>query len=512
TARLRELGLLRCAGATRRQVTGLVLLEAAGLGLVGALGGMTAGLVVGAGLLRGRELVAAQALPAHPLVVRAPTVLAAVAFGVGVTVLGALAAAIRAGRVAPLVALRDLGEPVTPDSSRPARRRIRWAVLLAGAGVLVAVLGLRFAFAGLPLVLGGGMLLFLGTVVAAPVLVPGLLAGPERVAGRFLGPVAELVVTSARRDPRRVAATGTALMIGVALMAMFGVLLATARDQSGRELEENFPVAYVLDQVGLDGRPDPVPRPLPAELTAALRADPAFASVTEVRTTLTTDRLRVWAVPAEQLRGPVRPEVTAGDLAGLRPGAVAVSRKLAAARGVGPGDRLDLGGLGTVVVVALYDDSPVDGAVLVSWEQFTAGYGPGAPDRLLLDLAPGLDPAAGRRAVDAAVRSHPLVRVNSLAERTAALTGTLDELLGIFTAVLGLSVLIALLGIGNTMSLAVVERTGEFRAMRAQGLSRRQLAGLVLAEAALVGVVGAVGGVILGGAVGWVAATGLIDS
>ncbi|GIG90285.1 ABC transporter permease [Plantactinospora endophytica] len=524
--RVRELSLLRCVGASRRQVGVAVLLEAGVLGLLASLGGLLASLLVGYGLIRGRELVASD-IPLHAPVVRWPTVAVALGFGVLVTVLAALVPAVEASRVPPLAALRarDAVE-AGPGPGRPRRARIAVAAGLVGTGVLAVLVGLPLAFPGLPLVLGGGMVAFLGAVVAAPLLVPRAVRLVGWLPARIFGPVVRLAVANARRNPRRAAATSTALTIGVALMAMFSVLLATAREQAGRELTENFPVDFVLDRVRTDGSPTAVRGPLPPGVAQLLRPDPAFGTVAEIRLAEVRlaevrlagspldARIRVWAVPPEQLHGVIRPEVTAGSLAGLAPGTVAVSRQLAADRGVGVGDRiaLGLGPPGPLTVVAVYDDTPVDGAALVSWSSFVAAYGPGEPDRLLVDLAPGVSTAAGRQALDAALADQPAVRVRGLADQADALSRTLDELLGIFAALLGMSVLVAVLGIGNTLALSVFERRRESATIRALGVSRRQLAAMLLTEAALAGAVGALGGIALGLGLGWTAAMGLISS
>jgi putative ABC transport system permease protein len=130
----------------------------------------------------------------------------------------------------------------------------------------------------------------------------------------------------------------------------------------------------------------------------------------------------------------------------------------------------------------------------------------------LVDVADSVPTVQARQALDAALHDHPLVRVDSLAERRGDLTTSLNELLGIFAALLGMAVIIAMFGIGNTLSLSVFERTRESATLRALGLSRRQLRGMFLVEAALMAVLGSLAGVAFGVTVGWVAALGLIDA
>lgn len=512
--RTRELALLRAVGASRRQVTGTVLLEALLLGIVASIGGLVMSVVIGYGLIWGRELVATD-IPLHTPVVRWPTFLVAVGFGTFVAVASALVPAVAAGRVPPLAALRDssLSESKAVAGGRRTLRIVSSSILGLG-GVVAIAGGLGLGFPGLPLVLGGGMLLFVALVVAGPLVVPLAVAAVGWLPARLFGTVPALAVTNARRNPRRAAATTMALVIGVALMSLFAVLLETARDQSGRELTENFPVEFVLERARTDGTFESARAGMPAGLAESLRRHAGFATVAEVRSEapVAGDRTRVSAVPPDQLRGSIRPEVMSGSLADLGPGTVAVSRVFAEARGLAVGSTAYLGELGSLRVVALYDDSPLDGSALVSYDTFTAAFGERPAVEILVDLAPGVSTAEGRRLVDAELRAYPVVQVTSRADEADELAASLDELLGIFAALLGMSVLISLFGIGNTLSLSVVERRRESATMRALGLSRRQLRGMLLLEAALISVVGAVTGVLLGGGLGWAAAVGLIDS
>jgi putative ABC transport system permease protein len=359
------------------------------------------------------------------------------------------------------------------------------------------------------------MLAFLGMVVVSPLVVGRFTSALGWLPARLFGVPARLAAANGRRNPRRVAATTTALMIGVALMSMLSVLLATARSQSGRELTENFPVEFVLRPAGSEqfrawGAHFAGTDRIPDEVVLALRGQPEFAAVAAVRATpsfLDGHRATVWAVAPDGFRGPVVPEVIEGTIADLRAGTVALRRTLASDAGVRIGDRVSLDGFGDQTVVALYDDAPTADEVLVPWG--TQGL-PEQTTEVLVDVVDSVPAARARQALDAALRDHPLVRVDSLADRRGDLTTSLDELLGIFAALLGMAVVIAMFGIGNTLSLSVFERTRESATLRALGLSRRQLRGMFLVEAALMAVLGSLAGVAFGVSVGWAAALGLI--
>lgn len=505
--RARELALLRCVGASRPQVLGMVLIEASVLGVIASLGGVLASMVVGWGLLLSRELVATS-IPDHALVLRWPTVLVAVVFGTVLTLLGALVPAVAASRVPPLTALRDAGTIEHRETGRRSRAVV--CAVLTGLGLLILLGGLGLGFAGLPLVLGGAMLQFLGFVVGAPLVIGRVIRAVGWLPSRVFGLPVRLATLNAYRNPRRVAATTTALMIGVTLMSLFSVLLATARDQAGRELAENFPVDFVLTpkRVNLDG-PVTAADGVPQAAIDALTARPELSVVAPVRLASRETDPRffgdaaVWATS-----GDVRPEVTAGDLGELAAGTAAVRRD----HGAALGDRLTLPRGGTVRVVALYDDAPLDAQIMLSWDGFAAAFGPGQPNRVLVDVAAGTSTTTGRQAVDAALAGYPLIQVESAADRAESLSASLDELLAIFAALLGMSVLIALFGISNTLSLSVFERTRESATLRALGLTRAQLRATLLSEAALMALVGALAGIVFGAATGWAASLGLISA
>ncbi|WP_157239783.1 ABC transporter permease [Catenuloplanes japonicus] len=504
--RARELALLRCVGASRPQVLGMVLIEASVLGVIASLGGVLASMVVGWGLLVSRELVATS-IPDHALVLRWPTVLVAVVFGTALTLLGALVPAVAASRVPPLTALRDAGTIEHRSTGRRSRALV--CAVLIGLGLLILLGGLGLDFAGLPLVLGGAMLMFLGMAAGAPLAIGRVIRAVGWLPSRVFGLPVRLATLNAYRNPRRVAATTTALMIGVTLMSLFSVLLATARDQAGRELAENFPVDFVLTpkRVNVDG-PVTAADGVPQAVIDALAARPELAVVAPVRLASRETDPRfygdaaVWATS-----GTLGPEVVEGDLARLGAGTAAARRDY----GVSLGDRITLRS-GTATVVALYDDSPVDAQIMLSWDGFAAAYGTGQPNRVLIDVADGTPTATARQAVDAALAGYPLVQVESAADQAESLAASLDELLAIFAALLGMSVLIALFGISNTLSLSVFERTRESATLRALGLTRAQLRAMLLSEAALMALVGALAGIAFGAATGWAASLGLISA
>jgi putative ABC transport system permease protein len=199
-----------------------------------------------------------------------------------------------------------------------------------------------------------------------------------------------------------------------------------------------------------------------------------------------------------------------GSIDKLGNGNIAVDRAYAEDRGTQLGDQLQVDD-GKFTVIAIYDDAPSTAMVLLSWDDYAALRGQSGPETVILSLAPGVTAAQGQSALDGALTAYPLIEVSGKAQARAELTETFDRLLGIFTALLGVSLLIAVFGIGNTLALSVWERQRESATLRALGLSQRGLKLMLLFEAILTALVGGGAGLIFGGAVGWVASLGLIS-
>ncbi|WP_432986561.1 ABC transporter permease [Dactylosporangium sp. CA-233914] len=505
--RVRELALLRCVGASRRQLFGSVVLEALAVGLVASAGGLLASAAVGWALLVGRDALG-HAVRIDRLVVTPSTVVIGLVAGTVCTMVASLLPALTASRVPPMAALS--GAPM--EAAVPGHRRLRLAAawVLAAGGALFVVAGTRApGFLGVPVVFAGAIGLFAAAVAAGPFVIGRVTAWAGWLPARVFGAPARLAIQGARRNPKRVAATTGALAVGLALMSLFAVLLATTREQSERELDENFSVDYVVTGGFAGGAQAPA---VPAAVVDALRARPEFAAVAGARSRgaqVDGRRAEVWAMEPGALQTVLRPEVMRGTVAGLGPGSVALKGPFATAVGAGVGSEITLRAR-TLRVVAVYDDAPTAGEVLLDWADYTAAFGAADPDSVLVKAAEGVPAQTSRAAVDDAVRQEPRLQVSSQAEWRAKVTETLDRQLLVFSALLGMSIVIALTGIANTLALSVLERTRESALLRALGLSRAQLRATLVLESVLMSVVGAVVGIGLGVLAGSAAAVGLI--
>ena len=490
--RTRDLALLRCVGATARQVRRSVLGEAVLTGLVASAIGVLAGIGLAAAV---SALVGSTDSPIPLSGVSVPlyAVLAGLVVGTLTTLLAALAPARAATRVAPLAALR-------PTDPAPLRSR---------GGVVRLVLGLALALPGIALmVLGvvaeeilvalpGGVLSALGGLLLAQRAVPPVVAAAGRLAGRFGGLPARLAAGNATRNPRRTAATATALLIGVTLTTAMVVGASSTRATAQAGLAAAYPTDVVVAGNGTE---------LPASLRGQLESvDGVVATTTLTGGTVTgPDDWETWVLgvdPAEaastlrSTSGTTLPEV----------GQVALSRWLRESWGTQVGDSVTLTAADrsrVLTVVSGDTDTP-----LLNDADLHALVPDAATDTAWLRLADDADQnAAIDEVTDLAGLAVPSAFVTGLASERAAIDEVVDVLLLVVTGLLGVAVLIALIGVGNTLALSVVERRQESGLLRALGLTRGQLRGLLAWEAVLVAGVAAVLGVLVGGSYGLVGA------
>ncbi|MEV4107361.1 FtsX-like permease family protein [Nonomuraea sp. NPDC049695] len=502
--RTREMALLRCIGATRGQVFGSILLESV---VVGALASAL-GLVIGYGLasLTLTVLSALDApMPTDAAVTLTPaTIAAGLAVGVVVTVGAALLPARSATGVPPIAALRS---QVEEQTFRSGRLRGLFAALFLVAGLATTSVGVFVLQPGqqvaLFVVMAGGALTFLGVLILGPVLVRPLSALVGWIPGRLFGVPGRLAVDNSGRNPRRAATTTIALTIGVTLMTLISVVTASTRLTMTAKLDDQFPIDYLLaTQEG-----DPV---VPRSVASQLRGRPELASVAQIRdakASVAGKRLKVGT-----FNGPISPYVTAGSMNGFGAGQAAVDDDLGLRLGESISVKTPKAGTVSLKVVALLDGGQSSlPPVTVAEAAFDTYFGAVPDSRVLINIRDGVPPERARKVVDAAVAAYPTVRVTSSTEVRGQFDETLDMLLMIVTGLLGLAILISLLGIANTLSLSVHERTRESALLRALGLTRAQLRRMLSIEALVLGLIGALVGVVLGGVFGWAAIRAMLD-
>ena len=495
TQRARELALLRAVGARRSQVLGAVLAEAAVVGAVGGLGG----LAVGAGLatlLQGFLNEAAFGASREAPVVTGGTAVTALFTGLVVTVVAALWPAVRASRVPPVAAMRD----VAFDRSGSSRRRTLTGsvVSLGGAGLMVAGLFGDSDF-GLQMVGAGVFFVFIGVTVLGPVLAgpaARLLGAPIRSARGFIGVLAR---ENAVRNPSRTASTASALMIGVALVTLLFLFIASLRSQITTTIESTFRGDVVVDTgtFGFGG--------VSPALTAEVAALPEVAAATGLRIGPAQVAGRggvVMGVDPVALAQIVDLGVVAGAPSDLVAGRVAISEDVATESGITVGSMVTgtftATGSQPLQVAMIYRERELVGDFLVDLATYDANFPLRVDLQVWVVAAPGASVTQTRDAVARVAASYPNTRVQDRDEFTASQSAPLDPILVLFTALLGFAIVIALFGITNTLALSVLERTRELGLLRAVGMTRQQVRAAVRWESVIISVFGTLLGLSVG--------------
>nr|WP_055507087.1 FtsX-like permease family protein [Nonomuraea pusilla] len=501
--RTREMALLRCIGATRRQVFGSIVLESAVVGLVASLLGLAVGYGLAALTLTVLGALDAPLPTDAPLTLAPKTIAAGLGIGLVVTMCAALLPARSATRVAPIAALRS---QVEEQTFRTGVLRAVFAALFLLAGAATTVYGIVALEPGdqvaLFVVMAGGALTFVAVLILGPVLVKPLSAVIGWLPARLFGVPGRLAVDNSGRNPRRAATTTVALTIGVTLMTLISVLTASTRLTLTAKLDNQFPVDYMLSSQ--DGESS-----IPRSVAEGLRKAPQFGSVLQLRGVTATVSGRRYDVGTYE-GADAKPEISSGSLAGFAAGQAALADYAATQLGVRVGDSVTLrtkraGAVPLKVVAVLVGTNSSLPPVTVPAAALDSYFGQVPDARVMVNIRDGVDPAQARKIVDAVTDPYPMVKVASSTDVRGQFDETLDMLLMIITGLLGLAILISLLGIANTLSLSVHERTRESALLRALGLTRPQLRRMLSVEALVLGLIGALVGVVLGGVFGWAA-------
>ncbi|GGU50615.1 ABC transporter permease [Streptomyces violascens] len=497
--RTRELGLLRALGAGRRQVTRSVLTEAVLLGAVGSTLGLGAGIGLAA-LLKSLISSFGVDLSGTALVINPLTPAAAYGVGVLVTLVAAYLPARRAARISPMAALREAAAPPVAPLGR--RTALGTVLLTAGLGLLYGAATHHATLITAAGLLGGGIVASLvALVVLGPPLSRLVVHGLGAPFPKLFGAVGRISRLNAVRNPRRTGATAGALMISLSLVGAIAVLAASLTMSINRDVDNTFGADYVLTGNGQ--------QPIGHEVTTKVHTIPGIQSVTRQRYAvahLNGFQLVLAGVDVATVDQAVKPQYVAGSTADVAAGKVMVDETTAKADGLRIGSPVELhflnGNVGTLTVGAISKPPAGAGKDGGSWEvslDTLTKYAPEAQDfTLYLNTAPGADKKQVQTALDTALAGHPQVTVQSQADYKNQITGQVNTVLYLVYALLALAILIAVLGVINTLSLSVVERTREIGLLRAIGTSRRQIGRMIRLESVLIAVHGALLGLGLG--------------
>ena len=492
--RSKELALLRAMGASRGQVNRSVLLEAVVVGLVGSTVGLGVGYLLALGLrwlfgVFGLDLSRAD----FPMTWRA--VLFSYVIGVGVTAVAAVLPARRAARIAPIEALRD--DVALPEATLRRRVLIGTVLVVLGAGVMAA--GLRGEGRGALLAIGGGILLVIvGVYIMSAFLGQPVLHLFGAIYRRLFGMVGRLAAQNALRNPRRTGATASALMFGLALMSMMSIFGSSASASTDAAIGKSLTSQFIISNV--------VGQPFSPDVAERVSRLDGVAGVTQLRSAY--PKLKgggsAWTVGVDPKAFGIAFSVPTvqGDFARLGPGTVAVSETQARNKGFTLGKTVRMKFQARDIklrVVAVFPSNPaLPGDYVVTPDTLEKGGLTPLDAMVFVAKDPSASTDTVRSEIEKVVKDLPTVTVKDPEGFAAEQKQQVNQFLYLIYGLLGLSVIIAILGVINTLSLSVIERTREVGLLRAVGVTRRQLRTMIRLESVVVAVLGGVLGTVLG--------------
>ena len=495
--RSRELALLRTVGADPRQIKRSVLGEALAVGVIASVGGIAGGIAVAKGIdalfgLMGVDLIE------YPLILATRTLVAAAVIGIGVTMLAAIGPARRASTVPPITILTGAAEARAAGS----RTRKISGFGLFGAGVLSGAAGLS-GIGSTPVTVAelafGAIAIFLGVTLLSPLAVRGVTRVFGWPMGKIAGVAGRLAQKNAARNSRRTATTAAALMIGLALVTTALVVGQSVKTTIGSTFQRSARADYYLTDELDDVQ-------FPATLAGEIRQSDVVAAATgftPVEARVDGSVTDVVGLDFGQIDSVLDLGVRAGGFDHHVANPVVVSVDKANAIGVGVGDPLTMefsnGSQVETTIVGLFgDQSVLTQDYLLDTSVLAAAGVPQTSEWLGVSIADGASPADVSTLVAGLSDEYPYASVETAAEFRKRVEGKIDQVLTMVNVMVALAVIIALIGIANTLALSVFERTRELGLVRAVGMTRRQLRRMVRFEAALVATFGATLGIGLG--------------
>ncbi|HEV3368648.1 MAG TPA: FtsX-like permease family protein [Acidimicrobiales bacterium] len=494
--RTRELALLRIVGASRRQVFRSVLAEAVIVGTVASLAGLGLGVLAALGLealLKGFGIT----LPSGSLVFEGRTIIVALVVGVGVTVVSAVGPARRAVRIPPVAALADY----RADEEESSRRRIVIGSAMALLGVAALVVGLTRP--AIELVGLGAFAIFIGIGMLAPVVARPMASVIGRPLARVFGIAGKLGRENSMRSPRRTAQTASALMVGLALVATIAVFGASLSKSATSSVDNAINANYIITssaQGGAGGFSNSVSSAA-AKVPGVTAVSTVYQGAFELRRSVSN----LTAVSTDHLPRTVILRMDSGHGAtSLAAGQLLIDTTTANTKQLSVGSVVPVTfaqtGSSTLRVGGIFKPNALLGSYVVGDRYFLAHFDNPLPVAVLLQTENGS--SATSKAVDRGLGAYPNLKIQSRAAFKKTQEQQINQLLGLIYALLALAVLIALIGIVNTLMLSVFERTHEIGLLRAVGMKRRQLRAMIRSESVILAIFGAVIGIVVGTALG----------
>jgi putative ABC transport system permease protein len=507
--RTRENALLRAVGASRRQVLNSVLVEALLIGFFASLIGLLAGVAVAAGLKALLEGFGID-IPAGSVVITPQTVIISLVVGVLITLIAALSPARKAGKVPPVAAMRDVAVGSTGYGSKV---RIAVGVVVLGLGVVSMLSGLFGGGSGaLPLIGLGVLFVFFGVSVLGRTVAMPLSRFIGWPLPRLRGITGSLSRENAMRNPKRTAATASALMIGVGLVGFITILAASTRTSIDASIDDAFTGDFVIDSGAFGaGGLDP-------DLTTKINGLPEVEGATGVRAgaaLVNGDADQVLGVDPDTAFDIVDVQPLEGDTSALDANSIGVFEDKADDDNLQVGDTVPVvfkdTGEQELTVALIYGEDQPSGNYLLGLDAYEANFADQYDTFIFVSKADGVSEQAALTAVEGAAAANPDADVQDRAGFKEEQTKFVDQLLGLVYALLALAIVIALLGIANTLALSILERTRELGLLRSVGMTRSQLRSTVRWESVIIALQGTLLGLGIGVFFGWALVAALKD-
>ena len=507
--RTRENGLLRALGASRRQILASVLVEAVAVGIIASVIGIFAGLAVAIGL---KNLLVAVGvdLPSQGLVLSSSTVFICLVVGIGITVLSALSPARKAAKVSPIAAMQ-LG--VVGSTGYGSKQRIFVGLGVLALGVAALFIGL-FAGVDQPILFvgAGALLVFFGVSILGRTVSLPLSRWIGAPLPKVRGITGELARENAMRNPKRTAASASALMIGVGLVGFITIFVSSTTASINDAIDKGFTGDIVLDSGGgLMGGVDPGL----AQRVAALPQVAAASGIRQGLAQVDGTAVIVQAGDPNTIFNIMKINPQEGSTADLGANAIGVYKNVANDKHWTIGSAVPVNfaktGHQTFRVAVIYGENAQAGNYFMGTDAYNANFPNNLDSKVFVKTRPGVSQATALAAAKQAAQAYPGVKVLDRAQYKADQTKIFNQLLALVYVLLGLAIIIALMGIGNTLALSIAERHREVGLLRAVGMTRPQLRSTIRWEAVIIAVQGTLLGLVIGVFFGWALVSALRD-
>jgi len=492
--RTRELAMLRMVGASRGQVFRSVLGEAAAVGLIASALGLVLGVLGAIGLeklLSGFGFT----LPSGSLVFGLRTVVVALIVGVGVTVISAISPARRAVRIPPIAAIAEQSSDVSESS----RRRVVVGSVVTVAGIGLLALGL--AVPAIQLVGLGAVGIFVGVGMLAPMVARPMASTIGRPVAAALGIAGRLGRENSMRSPRRTAQTAAALMVGLALVSTMAVFGASLSRSATSSIDEAISAQYIITSSSRAGNFSAAVGPAAAQVPGAKAVSTVYAGMFQFKDSVS----QLTAVSADHLSDTVILRVSSGrGVPALAAGDLLIDTTTANADNLKVGSVVPVKfatiGTTTARIGGIYEPNNLIGHYLAGEHYFLTHFAQPLPVAVLVTTTSGS--ADITPALNHGLSAYPGLKIQTRAQFIQSQQAQVNQLLGLVYALLALAVVIALIGIVNTLMLSVFERTHEIGLLRAVGMHRRQVRVMIRAESLILAIFGALIGIVVGTGLG----------